>query len=168
MLETIKYVMNQNVVAGIVLVMIMCGIINDPKQLTGNVNKTDLQNLSGAMEIENGNYGGNEDNDMDRLLLTGSVILNRLKSKKWNGSTIEEVILAKDGGYIQYASVTRKGFKTKKASKRTKLLAKYLLIYGSVCPENVVYQGQGKQKGTLYKAIPVKGDKDELFYTGTY
>lgn len=119
--------------------------------------KTDLQYLSGAMEIENGHNGD------EILLYTGSVILNRLNSKKWKGNTIEEVILAKDGGRIQYASVTRKGFKTKKASKRTKYLAKYLLIFGSVCPKNVVYQGQKKNGSSVYKSCPVKGQKDEIF-----
>lgn len=119
--------------------------------------QTDLQYLSGAMQIENG------DNGDEILLYTGSVILNRLNSPKWNGNTIEEVILAKDGGYWQYASVTRKGFKTKKASKRTKYLAKYLLIFGSVIPETVVYQGQKKNGSGIYKRCPVKGQKDEIF-----
>ncbi len=119
--------------------------------------KTDLQYLSGAMQIENGDNG-------DKILLyTGSVILNRLNSPKWNGNTIEEVIMAKDGGFQQYATVTRKGFKTKKASKRTKYLAKYLLIFGSVVPENVVYQGQKKNGSGVYERCPVPGQKDEIF-----
>lgn len=119
--------------------------------------QTDLKYLSGAMEIENGSNGD------EILLYTGSVILNRLHSKNWKGNTIEEVIMAKDYGFQQYASVTRNGFKTKKASKRTKYLAKYLLIFGSVCPENVVYQGQKKNGSGVYKRCPVPGQKDEIF-----
>ena len=119
--------------------------------------KTDLQYLSGAMEIENGSNGD------EILLYTGSVILNRLHSQKWNGNTIEEVITAKDGGFWQYASVTRKGFRTKKASKRTRYLAKYLLIFGSVTPESVVYQGQKKNGSGVYKSCPVVGQKNEIF-----
>ena len=163
MLDTLKYVIQNNLLAGLVLALIVSGVITDPSQLLGKVNETDLQYLSGEMEIENGNYGGNELNDMNRLLLTGSVPLNRMESPKWKGNTIEEVIMAKEGRFWQYAEVTRKGFKTKKASTRTKLLAKYLLIYGPVCPKNVVYQGQSKNGSGVYASIPVKGDKNELF-----
>ena len=119
--------------------------------------KQNLQYLSGAMQIENG------DNGDEILLYTGSVILNRLNSPKWQGNTIEEVIMAKDGGHQQYATVTRKGFKTIKASKRTRYLAKFLLIFGSICPENVIYQGQRKNGSGIYKRCKVAGQKDEIF-----
>jgi len=152
------------IIGAINLTLILNGVITNQEQLLGEVNKQDLQYLAGAMEIENGNETNAPYDDMMRLLLTGSVILNRVKSSKWNGDTIEEVILAKDGGFIQYASVTRDGFKTKKAKERTILLAKYLLIYGPICPESVVYQGQNPSCGSgIYKSIPVKGDKDEFF-----
>ena len=45
----------------------------------------------------------------------------------------------------------------------TKAIAKYLLIFGSVCPKNVVYQGQKKNGSSVYKSCPVKGQKDEIF-----
>ena len=150
--------------ATIILGLIYAGIITSPDQLKQDVNEVSLQHLSGMMELENGNPGGySVAEDIRRLLLTGSVPLNRMASSKWIGNTIEEVIMAKDGGYIQYASKTRNGFKTKKASERTVLLAKYLLIYGPICPSNVVYQGQGRNGSGVYDSIPVKGDKDELF-----
>lgn len=130
----------------ILLALILMGIITSPDQLRGNVDAWDLQCLSGAMEIENGSNGD------ECLLLTGSVILNRLNSPKWKGNTIEEVITAYDGGW-QYASVTRKGFRTKNASERTRLLAKWLLIYGVICPENVMYQGTRKNGSGVYKPL---------------
>jgi len=150
-------------VAGMILAMIYIGIISSPEQLTTPVNSTELQYLAGAMEIENGNETDKPYDDMRRLLLTGSVIINRIKSDKWYGSSVEQVIMAKDGGYIQYADVTRKGFKTVQAKERTILLAKYILIYGPICPGNVVYQGQSKNGSGIYDSIPVKGDKNELF-----
>ena len=156
--------MIERITKSIILMFIYCGLITSPDQLNGTVDPTQLQYLAGAMEIENGNPGGiSEMEDIRRLLLTGSVILNRKNSPHWQGDTIEGVIMAKDGGFIQYAWETRNGFKTKKASERTKLLAKYLLIYGSICPNNVMYQGQSKNGSGVYDSIPVKGDKNELF-----
>lgn len=130
----------------IILAFILMNFITSPDQLP-KVDTWDLQCLSGAMEIENGSNG-------DRaLLLTGSVILNRLNSPKWDGNTIEEVVLARDYGYQQYASVTRNGFRNKKASERTVLLAKYLLLYGAICPPTVMYQGTAKNGHGVYEAL---------------
>jgi len=151
----------QKITGAIILGLIYMGIITTPDQLKGEVNSTSLQHLSGTMEIENGNKGGYSDlEDIQRLLYTGSVVLNRVNSPRWSGNNIEEVVLAKG----QYASVTRDNFKTKKATERTIMLAKYLLIYGSIIPENVVYQGQGKNGSEEFARFHVKGDKDELFY----
>jgi hypothetical protein len=131
--------------AGIILSMILNGsITNLPQQ----VDETAVNQLSAVMKLENGDNG-------DRcLLLTGSVVINRKNSPKWKGDTIEEVILAKEGPYWQYASKTRNNFKTTEANDHIKLLAKYLLIYGPVCPENVVYQSQIASNGSkLYEKI---------------
>lgn len=157
MTETLKYVIQQNIVAGIVLALITCGVITEPSQIPGKVNKTEMNQLASVMEIENGSNGD------ECMLLTGSVVLNRINSKKWKGNTIEDVILAKEGKYWQYASVTRNGFKTRKPKQHSKLLAKYLLTYGPICPENVVYQGQSYNGSGLYKKIQVPGQKPELF-----
>lgn len=148
-------------IAPIVLVLILKGVITSPSQLR-DVEPTPLQHLSGTMAIENENPGGYSVlQDMIRLLLTGAVVMNRVNSPRWSGSTIEAVVLAKG----QYASVTRRGFKTRQAKEQTVLLAKYLLLYGTkwVCPSNVVYQGQGKNGSSVYLRIKVKGDKPELF-----
>lgn len=145
------------------LAMIMSGMMTSPDQLPGKVNKTDLQYLSGAIQIENG--------DCDKIMcpfLTGVVIMNRLSSTKWNGNTIEEVILAKDGGGIQYATVTRNNFKTKKATDRTKLIAKFLLLYyepGLFAPTNVVFQGRNKRAG---KDVYWTDGHGEYFCYGSY
>ena len=125
----------------------------------GQVNSQDVKYLAGAMEIENGN------NSQLCRLLTGSVILNRMKSDKWSGSTISEVIEAKDGGYWQYAPVTRHNYKIKKASKETKMLAKYLLIFGSMAPENVVYQSKNKNAGSgVYWKEPTPNESIKYEY----
>lgn len=150
-------------VAGLVLCMIYAGIITHPDQLRGEVDATEYKYMCGATEIENGNFTGITEqehlNDIERALLTSSVIQNRIDSPNWYGSTVEQVILAKG----QYAPVTRKGFKTKEASDIVKVCCKYVMIYGPICPTNVVYQGQSKNGSDVYKRIPVRGDKDEIF-----
>ena len=128
----------------IYLMLIMNGTITSPNQIAGEVNSWDLQCLAGMMMKENGYC-------TERcVLLTGAVAINRLNSSKWNGNTIEEVIMAKDGGYWQYASSTRKEFRTVKATPRVQAMAKYLLIYGAdlVCPSNIIYQGMNKHQGS--------------------
>ena len=149
-------------VAMLVLCLAVTGNITS-KELNkfGTVDKTDLKYLAGAMTCENGN-----NSDICQLL-TGSVVLNRLKSSKWNGKSIEEVIMATDGGYTQYARTTRNNFKTVKSSKRAKLLAKYLLIFGPICPENVVYQGQSKAGTGVFWKEPTP-DGYEYFCYGDY
>lgn len=130
----------------------------------GSPSAQDIQDLGGTMQLENG------DNGDECLLLTGSVVLNRLYSKNWKGDTIRDIILAKG----QYATKTRNNFTTVKVKKRIKMLAKYLLIFGPIAPSNVTYQGQGiNGKGIIdpetgkivhvYKRIKVPGQKDEIF-----
>ena len=119
--------------------------------------KTELKYMSGAVTKENG------DNSDLIQLLTASVIENRKRSSKWKGSTTEEIVMAKEGPYWQYAEPTRKNFKTVKSSRRTRYLCKFVLIFGPVCPENVVYQGQSKNGSGVYMSIPVPGQKDEVF-----
>ena len=147
-------------IATLVLCLVLTGNMTS-KGLNkyGQVNSTDLKYLAGAMTCENGN-----NSDLCQLL-TGSVILNRLKSNKWNGNTIEEVIMATDGGYTQYARTTRNNFKTIKSSKRTKLLAKYLLIFGSIAPDNVVYQTKNKNAGSgVYWKEPTPNESIKYEY----
>lgn len=130
----------------------LMGIDTKDEQFIKNWN-----DMSGATQVENGNNGD------EIVLYTASVLYNRMKSPKWNGNTIEEVILAKDGGHWQYAPVTRKNYKTVKVSKRVKYLCKFVMIFGSVVPPTVVYQGQKENGSGVYKSCPVKGQKDEIF-----
>lgn len=150
-------------VGAIILAFIYAGMLTHPDQLKGNVDDTDYKYMCGATDIENGNTTGVTEeehyNDIRRILLTASVIKNRVDSPNWYGDTVEKVILAKG----QYASVTRNGFKTRNASDLVKVCCKYVMIYGSICPSNVVYQGQSKNGSGVYKSIPVRGDKDEIF-----
>lgn len=119
--------------------------------------KTELNHMSGTVTKENG------DNSDLIQLLTASVIENRKQSSKWKGSTTEEVVMAKEGKYWQYAKVTRDNFKTVKSSRRTRYLCKFVLIFGPICPENVVYQGQSKNGSGVYMRLKVPGQKDEIF-----
>ncbi len=146
-----------------ILLFIFYGMITSPDQLKGEVDATEYKYMCGATMIENGNTTGITEeehrNDIVRILLTCSVIKNRIDSSHWSGDCVEEVIMAKG----QYADVTRNGFKTKEASDLVKVCCKYVMLYGSVCPKNVVYQGQGINGSDVYKRIPVRGDKDEIF-----
>ena len=102
-----------------------------------------------AMQLEN-ESGGDE-----CLLLTGSVILNRMNYPDLSeaGDGVYGVIMSHKWGW-QYASKTRKNFTTLKADKHIRMLAKYLLTYGPICPENVIYQSQNSKLGSkLYKKI---------------
>lgn len=119
--------------------------------------KTELNHMSGAVTQENG------DNSDLIQLLTASVIENRKQSDKWKGSTTEEVIMAKEGPFWQYAKVTRDNFKTVKSSRRTRYLCKFVLIFGPICPESIVYQGQSKNGSGVYMRLKVPGQKDEIF-----
>lgn len=156
----------KQIVAIVALSIILSGGTIPDKwfDMFGSVSEKDMQDLGGMMVKENG------DNGDKCLLLTGSVALNRLYSKNWYGSTIEEVIRAKG----QYARTTVRDFQKVKIPERTKMLTKYLLIFGPICPSNVVYQGQkinGKgikdpKTGKIvhvYERIEVPGQKDELF-----
>jgi len=154
----------RSIVGAVILSVILTGgtLTDEFFEQFGTPDKNDIQYLGGTMQLENG------DNGDKCLLLTGSVVLNRLYSSKWKGDTIEEIILAKG----QYASKTRNNFQTVKVKARIKMLAKYLLIFGPICPPDVVYQGQrvnGKGKmidGKLvhvYDTIDVPGQKPELF-----
>lgn len=136
----------KRITAGLMLALILTGHITKPDQLPGDVDPWKLQCLSGSMDCENGSNGD------ECLLLTGSVALNRRNSSRWKGSTVEEVIMAYESGW-QYAKSTRDAFRTRKAPEHTVLLAKYLLLYGPICPENVVYQGTGYNGSGLYREL---------------
>lgn len=133
---------SRNITGAIILTLILNGVVVSSDQIPGQVDEWEWQCLSGLIMCEN------PDGSPLNHLLTGSVAINRKNSSNWNGTTIEEVVLAKDGGYIQYAQDTRDRFRTIKCSDRVKAAAKYLLIYGPPCPSNVMYQGKNKNAGS--------------------
>lgn len=152
-MDTLKYVMGQNLIAGIMLALIMTGQVTKPSQIKGDVSKTEIYDLASEIELEVGN------GDDETKLLCGSVVINRINSSKWKGSTVEEVVMAKEGKYWQYAETTRNNLKSHKPSTHSKLLAKYLLVYGVVCPENVMYQGMNYNGHGTYMEKDIVGQK---------
>ena len=93
----------------------------------------------------------------DRVqLLVGSVVLNRV-AHKYYPNTIYDVIYQKG----QY-SPTWNGAINKTPDERAIRNAKTLLEYGSICPEDVVYQSQ-KAYGPLYEKY-----YDSILGTTTY
>ena len=143
----------QKVVANIILTLILCGVVTSPNQLQGEVNSRDLDLLSACMQLENGNNG-------DRcLLLTGSVVLNRRDYVSWCPNTVEGVLYQKG----QYARDTVNRLEKVIATEHIRLLAKYLLIYGPICPKNVIYQSQQKNLGSDHYDIIKTPDGPEYF-----
>ena len=143
----------QKVVANIILTLILCGVVTSPNQLQGEVNSRDLDLLSACMQLENGNNG-------DRcLLLTGSVVLNRRDYVSWCPNTVEGVLYQKG----QYARDTVDRLEKIIATEHIRLLAKYLLIYGPICPKNVIYQSQQKNLGSDHYDIIKTPDGPEYF-----
>ncbi len=143
----------QKVVANIILTLILCGVVTSPNQLQGEVNSRDLDLLSACMQLENGNNG-------DRcLLLTGSVVLNRRDYVSWCPNTVEGVLYQKG----QYARDTVDRLEKVIATEHIRLLAKYLLIYGPICPKNVIYQSQQKNLGSDHYDIIKTPDGPEYF-----
>lgn len=133
-------------IAGMYMVLILEGYITSPDQIPGNVDPRNLQQLAGVIMCENGSCP-----EVKCQFLTGVVPLNRLHSNHWDGDSIEEVIMAKDGGYIQYAYPTRNNFKTIKCSDLSLAIAKYLLLYyepGLQADKRLMYQGMNKYAGS--------------------
>lgn len=77
------------------------------------------------------------------MLLTGSVVLNRVKAS-WFPNDIRSVLYQKG----QYATVPK--FYTTKIPKRVYDLAEHLLICGSHAPDKVVFQSMYPNLGTVW------------------
>lgn len=101
----------------------------------------DLYYLSQCMYAEATGEGA------ECMLAVGSVVLNRVNSKKYP-NTIKEVILQNH----QYACVGSRLW-NKGADKEAKALAKELLENGSQLPGKVLYQAQFTQGKGVYKRI---------------
>lgn len=143
----------KHIMAPIILAMILNGTITTPDQLKGDVNHHDWNLLSACMMLENGNNGD------ECLLLTGSVVVNRAWYCSWCPSTIEGVLYQKG----QYASHTVNNLETVLVTDHIKLLAKYLLLYGPICPKEVVFQSQQKNLGRKHYKVIDTPDGPEYF-----
>ena len=92
-------------------------------------------------------YGEASGQSWDFKVAVGSVVLNRVKSKKYPNS-IKGVVFQKG----QYAC-TWDGNYNKKPDKQTKRVAEYLLKNGSQLPSKVLYQAEFKQGKGVYKKV---------------
>lgn len=107
----------------------------------GLVEEDDLHYLSAAMQLENGM------NSDECLLLTGSVILNRVECP-WYPNSVYEVITQRG----QYAAHTVNNLDSVVVTERVRLLAIHLLLTGAKCPSDVVFQAMFPQ-GRFYKKV---------------
>ena len=122
----------------------------------------DLHVLSAVMQLENGDAN-------DRcLLLTGSVLINRAKYCSWCPNTLRGCVLQgyKDKSIPQqYASHTVENLDSVKVTDRVRRLAEQLLIFGTICPRNVIYQAMSQQGSGVYDKIPSEyNDKDIEYF----
>lgn len=92
-------------------------------------------------------YGEASGQSWDFKVAVGSVVLNRVRSKKYP-NTIKGVVFQKG----QYAC-TWDGNYNKKPDKQTKRVAEYLLKNGSQLPSKVLYQAEFKQGKGVYKKM---------------
>lgn len=108
------------------------------------VSNKDVLNLARIIQAEN---GGHEDDEA--LLLTGVVVLKRVKAKNYP-NTIMGVISQK-GQYSTYAD----GKFWNEPSKRSFRIAKKLLTTNIAddYPDNLVYQAEFKQGKAVYKKL---------------
>lgn len=103
----------------------------------------DIKTLAAVMYAENYISGRWE------MMLTGSVVLNRVMSNKFP-NTIHDVVYQKNGKYEQYAPRTKGIVErvlagTESIPHECYSLARILLDYGSVAPANVIYQAHFNQ-----------------------
>lgn len=106
-------------------------------------NEHDLEILSATMQLENGS------NSDECLLLTGSVVLNRVVSNDWFANTVEGVILQGYGtSYQQYASKTVKNLYKITVTSRVRNLALRLIIFGSKDTQ-IIFQSQYPSLGEV-------------------
>ena len=98
----------------------------------------DVEILAGVM------YGENYISGTYEMMLTGSVVLNRVVDIRFP-NTIKKVVYQKDGKYEQYAPRTKNLLGSDEVPKICYTLARILLEYGSIAPKNVIYQAHFKQ-----------------------
>ena len=97
----------------------------------------EIKLLAAAMELENGC------NSDLCLMLTGSVILNRMNSSEWPNTVYK--VLHQRG---QYADWTLRHLNTVKVSERTMCLALKLVMCGSL-DEEIIFQSMHPELGKV-------------------
>ena len=117
---------------------------NKEKQKKRVVQNKDILNLARIIQAEN---GGHEDDEA--LLLTGIVVLKRVKSKHYPDTIIG--VISQSGQYSTYAD----GKFWNEPSKRSMRIAKKLLSTNIVhdYPDNLVFQAEFEQGRVVYKKL---------------
>lgn len=105
--------------------------------------------LADVMWLENGHTGKTEQENIECLILTGVVPVNRVKNGGWGGDNLHDVIYAKG----QYASSTKKGIGKTDTPQYVIDLAEGILTYGTNIPDYVVFQSMQPNLGTVWKVI---------------
>ncbi len=113
------------------------------EEKTPELETEDIQLLAEVM------YHENYVNGDKCMLYTGSVVINRVNRKRWP-NTIRDVLYQTNP--LQYATTGE--FFTEEVPEEVYSIAKYLLIFGSVLPENVVYQAMHPLGSGIYDQIP--------------
>lgn len=109
----------------------------------------DVELLANIMYLENGSTGKTEEENRQVLILTGSVVINRVKSGQWGGNSIEKVLYSPG----QYAVDTKNRIGKVQIPDYVYDLARDLLAYGSNIPDYVCYQSTQKDLGYIWKVI---------------
>ena len=114
------------------------------KRKKNSVSNKDVLNLARIIHAEN---GGHEDDEA--LLLTGVVVLKRVKSKNYPNTIIG--VISQKGQYSTYAD----GKFWNEPSKRSLKIAKKLLTtdMADKYPDNLVYQAEFSQGKSVYKKL---------------
>lgn len=102
----------------------------------------DVEILAGVM------YGENWISGRYEMMLTGSVVLNRVLDERFPNN-IHDVVYQIDGGYEQYAPRTKRLIGSSEVPEICYDLARILLDYGPIAPPDVVYQAHFNQ-GTVF------------------
>lgn len=124
--------------------------------------ETDVQILGDTMWLENPVSDRTNQDQMDKMMLTGAVVLNRMESDdKWwhlkGEKTVYDVVFAPG----QYAKSTKNGIGKTDTPEWVYELAEEMLNYGIDTPKYVIYQSMQPGLGTVWKRIGT-----EYFATG--
>ena len=116
----------------------------EKKQKKKRVSNKDVMNIARIIQAEN---GGHEDDEA--LLLTGVVVLKRVKSDEYPDTIMG--VISQNGQYSTYSD----GKFWNEPSKRSMMIAKKLLSTNIVhdYPDNLVFQAEFEQGRAVYKKL---------------